>query len=256
MARTPSKTAGVAPRTKTVIRLSAALAAFAVLALLASLPAAERVDERFTVWVQRAAPTLDGPASILVKFGNAEVVIPAVALVAALLLVWHRKAGIAALWLVGGLTIGSFVVLIPQHLLVHPGPPEQLERQAFAIPAITTPYTFSPRHDNRRVHPGRLARALRGGRHTIMAILSTPYSLPSGHTVRSTLLAGTILRTVPWAAAMFVLSMMAALVYLGGHWLSDVLAGVCLGWALIETGVLIRAARSRNDGQDWPRLHS
>jgi membrane-associated phospholipid phosphatase len=39
---------------------------------------------------------------------------------------------------------------------------------------------------------------------------------------------------------------MLALVYTGGHWLSDVLGGLCLGWALIETGRAIRTTRSQN----------
>ena len=62
----------------------------------------------------------------------------------------------------------------------------------------------------------------------------TPYGYPSGHTMRTTLLAGTLLRKRPVIAAGLVAAMMASLVYLGDHWTSEVLGGLCLGWVCVE----------------------
>jgi membrane-associated phospholipid phosphatase len=39
---------------------------------------------------------------------------------------------------------------------------------------------------------------------------------------------------------------MLALIYTGGHWLSDVLGGLCLGWVLVEALQMTRTARSQN----------
>lgn len=194
------------------VRLGAASAAFGLLVSMASLPMAHRWDEVVTRWLQRAAPFPDLPASLLVRLGNAEIVIPSVAVVAAVLLFNQRRSGGAAAWLVVGLVAASILAVALKHVIVHPGPPENLTR------------------------PG-----LPGGLH-----VSTPYSFPSGHTLRATLLAGTALRTRRLLGAVLVLAMMLALVYAGDHWLSDVLGGLSLGWALIEAGQMIRTARSPN----------
>ncbi len=194
------------------IRLGGASVAFGLLVWMATLPMMRRVDEVFTRWLQRAAPLPDLPASILVLLGNAEVVIPSVAVVASLLFLKNRRSGIAAMWLAAGLGAASLLAVTLKYVIVHPGPPAYFERPEVAF-----------------------------GLH-----LGTPYSFPSGHTLRATLLAGTALRTSRRLAGVLVLSMMLALVYTGGHWLSDVLGGLCLGWALIEAGQVIRTARSRS----------
>ncbi|TMJ13785.1 MAG: phosphatase PAP2 family protein, partial [Bacillati bacterium ANGP1] len=77
----------------------------------------------------------------------------------------------------------------------------------------------------------------------------TRYSFPSGHTLRTTILAGVALHQAPWAAGLIILAMMVALVYLGDHWTSDVLGGLCLGWAALEAGNALSTARS----QSYPR---
>jgi membrane-associated phospholipid phosphatase len=52
--------------------------------------------------------------------------------------------------------------------------------------------------------------------------------------MRTTLLAGTLLRDLPVGAAALVVAIMASLVYLGDHWATEVLGGLCLGWACVE----------------------
>jgi membrane-associated phospholipid phosphatase len=64
--------------------------------------------------------------------------------------------------------------------------------------------------------------------------------------VRTTLLAGALLGNVRWLMAFVILAMMAALVYLGDHWMSDVLGGLTLGWAVVEARDLLTKARSRS----------
>jgi membrane-associated phospholipid phosphatase len=70
--------------------------------------------------------------------------------------------------------------------------------------------------------------------------LETANSFPSDHTIRTTFIAGTLLRHVPVLAGVLILCMMAALVYLGDHWTSDVLGGLCLGWACTEIARAVR----------------
>jgi membrane-associated phospholipid phosphatase len=192
-------------------RLGATLVGFSLLLWIASLPLMHRLDEAVTRWLQRAAPLPDLPASILVRLGNAELVIPAVAAAAGLLFITNRRSGIAAIWLAAGLAAASLLAVTLKHVIVHPGPPASFVRPGLPVGLY----------------------------------IATPYSFPSGHTLRVTLLAGTALRRTR-VAGLLVLGMMLALMYLGNHWLSDVLGGLCLGWVLIEAGQVLRTARSRN----------
>ena len=193
-------------------RLGAALAGFSLLVWLASLPLMHRLDEAVTRWLQRAAPLPDLPASILVRLGNAELLIPGVAAAAGLLYLANRRSGIAAFWLAAALVAASLLAVTLKHVIVHPGPPESLVRPGLPVGLY----------------------------------IATPYSFPSGHTLRVTLLAGTALRRSRWLGGALVLGMMLALIYTGGHWFSDVLGGLCLGWLLVEAWQAIRTARSRN----------
>ena len=178
----------------------------------ASLPMMHRLDEAATTWLQRAAPAPDYLATVVVFLGNAEVVIPAVVLAAGLLWVRRRDSELGLLWLAAGLSLASLLAVTLKYLIIHPGPTAQFQRSVIPI----------------GLHAG------------------TPYSFPSGHTLRTTLLAWISLRNARWFAGLLILGMMTALVYLGDHWLSDVLGGLCLGWVFLETRGAFRSVQSRN----------
>jgi undecaprenyl-diphosphatase len=173
-----------------------------LLVWLSSLPVARGWDLAVSVWLQRAAPAPDVPANALVVLGNAEVEISAAVLVGVVLLLARRNSdlGSATLRLGLGLAVASLAAVLLKTLIVHPAPFSWLWRHTWQLGVS----------------------------------FQTPYSFPSGHTLRATLIAGTLLQRTPLAAQALVLAMMAALVYLGNHWTSDVLGGLCLGWTFAE----------------------
>ena len=189
-------------------RLLVALVLFVAVGGATFAPPSHHWDVAATTWLQRAAPAPDYPAGIFVFLGDAEISIPAVALAA--LLFWRRAPGTArtALWLAAGMTAVSFIALALKFVIPHPGPPLTFQRPVlFAGPGVAQPYSF-----------------------------------PSGHTMRVTFLAAGALGRAPVAAAALILAMMAALVYLGHHWVSDVAGGLCLGWACAEAVGPLRPA--------------
>lgn len=193
------------------VRSASALFLFLLVAIFASFAAAQRWDRAVTIWLQHAAPAPDMPASIFVFLGDAEVVITGAVLAGLLLLSRDRGWGIAALQFAAGLAAVSLLAVLLKHTIPHPGPPESLQRHILRLGVSTPP---------------------------------TPFSLPSGHTMRTTFIAGTVLRRFPVLAGAVVLCMMAALVYLGDHWTTDVLAGLCLGWACVEVARGLAAGRT------------
>jgi membrane-associated phospholipid phosphatase len=205
-----------APGRRTVARPrvppGVALLGFGLLAVYAALPASRVPDLAFTHWIQRAAPGPDLAASIFTLLCNAEVVIPATVLVAVVLYLTRRPGWAETAWLAAGLAAGSVLAVVLKHVIAHPGPSGALLRPGVAFGIRAT----------------------------------TPFSFPSGHTLRTTMIAGAALRRLPWLAAALVIAMMAALVYVGAHWLSDVLGGLCLGWTLLGALEAVRTARSRN----------
>jgi undecaprenyl-diphosphatase len=192
--------------TRPIAGIAGAVAAFIVLSWAASSTAVHRWDQAVTAWLQRAAPSFDLGAGVVVFLGNAEVLIPCTALGAIILFARHRETGILGLWLAAGLTVAGLVAVGFKSLIVHPPPPP-----AFVRPGLN-----------------------------IGLNVPTPYSYPSGHTLRTTILVGTALRRIPWLAGALVLGMMTALVYLGAHWMSDVLGGLCLGWVALEIAAVVR----------------
>lgn len=188
-------------------RLFAALALCAVVTGVALLPPSHPWDTAITAWIQRAAPTPDRAATVLVFLGDAEVMIPAAALAG--LLTGRRDPARRgrALRLAAGLAGVSVIAFGFKYVIPHPGPPLEF-RRAVVRWGVGVPQ---------------------------------PFSFPSGHTMRTAFLALTALRRAPVAAGTLVAAMMAALVYLGDHWTSDVLGGLCLAWACAE---LARGART------------
>jgi membrane-associated phospholipid phosphatase len=215
-------------RASAVFQLIAALAAFFV--LMVSLPVTHAWDIRVTTWLEGTAPTFDVPASILVLLGNAEVCIPGAALVGAVLLLpsEKRRSGIVMLSLAADLVVASLLVFALQNVIVYPGPGAVLQDQR---PEPSLPFGTTP-------HSAPSAQVIQN------MLPTSPYSFPSGHSIRVVLLAATLFRVVPWFAGIVVLSMMAALVYVGGHWPSDVVAGLCLGWVMIQARTMISMKRS------------
>lgn len=85
----------------------------------------------------------------------------------------------------------------------------------------------------------------------VQVIQYVTHALPSGHALGSTVVAGVVAAVVmlrpgaglrarvlaPAVAAAFVLAVGASRVYLGAHWLTDVLAGILLGGAWLAVGV-------------------
>ncbi|HYM70237.1 MAG TPA: phosphatase PAP2 family protein [bacterium] len=189
-------------------RLLASLVLFLALAAAAVHNTGHRWDVAVTTWLHRAAPAPDLPTALYVFAGNAEIVVTGAVLAGVLLLRRDRTRTEAAFGLAGSLVVLSLLAVGLKHLLPHPGPPDAMQRHVFRM-GISIP---------------------------------TPFSFPSGHTVRATFIAGTVLRGAPIAAIAVVGSMMASLVYLGDHWTSDVLGGLCLGWTAVEAA---RAGWSR-----------
>ncbi len=175
---------------------------FGLFIWFSSLPIVHTWDLVVSTWLQHAAPMADLPAGVLVLLGNAEVEIAAAAVVGAFLLRAQRDGdrGRTALRIGVGLAVASLTAVILKHLIVHPGPSSFLWRPTWRMGIQ----------------------------------LHTPYSFPSGHTLRATLIAATLLQRTPVLAGGLVLAMMTALVYLGDHWTTDVLGGLCLGWTFSE----------------------
>lgn len=201
------------------VRAAIALLVFLLITVFGLVTDTQHRDSTVTVWLQRAAPAPDAPASVFVFLGNAEVLIPVTVLAGFALLLWNRSLGVTALQLAAGLAVVSLLAFMLKHVIPHPGPPPSLQRHIarFGISA------------------------------------ATPFSLPSGHTMRATCIAGTVLRRYPVLAGALVLCMMAALVYLGDHWTTDVLAGLCLGWACVELGRGFTRGFSRPAGAEGIR---
>lgn len=196
-------------------RLGAAVFLSVVVVAVTFLAPSHPWDVAATVWLQhRAGPIPDQAASIFVFFGNAEIVIFAVALAG---LVWwwrgDRARAAGACWLAGGLAAASFIAFALKFIVPHPGPPEELQRPIAR-------YGFG---------------------------VTQPFSFPSGHTMRITFFAATALRRAPVAAGALVLAMMAALVYLGDHWTSDVLGALGFGWVCAEIAMGFWSARRQRD---------
>jgi membrane-associated phospholipid phosphatase len=183
------------------VRLAASALVFVLLAALAAHGLTDGLDHAVTAALQRAAPAPDLVAAALVFLANAEVLISGMVVAGLVLSRRDPARGRAALGLALALAAASVLAVLLKRAIPYPGPPRELQRHL--------PYRIG-------------------------VYVPTPFSFPSGHTTRATLAAGTLLRRRPALAAAIVLCVMASLVYLGDHWATDTLGGLCLGWACVE----------------------
>lgn len=186
------------------------------------------------------------------------------------------RRGTALLLLTIGALGASVSAALLEHVIVHPGPPEALKMHLRRpADALTAPYVpardavaavgvliaaglvrllFRTRRQGAVSRPASLwPMAVASGvcvgtllfRNAILPLLLAmnaimkeyaAYGYPSGHMTRTVLLAGTILRRASVLGVAVVSAMAVSLVYLGDHWTSEVLGGVCLGWAGVEVG--------------------
>jgi hypothetical protein len=192
-------------------RLGASLIVFVIFFALAYLPITRGWDSAVTRWL-RGAPTLfHRPATILVALGELWLVVPVVAIITGLLFVREKRAMANAAWLIVLLVIGSVTEVGLKAALAHASPSGYYYQ-------VYPPFGLSG---------------------------VTVSRFPSGHALRTTLIARVALWRLPWLETGLVVSMMAAVTYSHIHSLSEALGGVCLGWVVIEAGSVIRTRCNR-----------
>jgi membrane-associated phospholipid phosphatase len=179
-----------------------AAAAFGVLTGIVASGALATIDRKILDFVQLAGSAwLDLVGSVIHILGTAEVT-GAIAVAVAIAWWRHRRQR----WWVPLLIVAVvaleavFKAIVPQ-----PGPPEDLSRGTLLLPMLGDP---------------------------------TPNSFPSGHVARVAFLA-VALRWPRPLAAIAILVMGLAKVYLGDHWPSDVIGGWLLGY-VVAAGAAFR----------------
>jgi len=256
-----------------IVRPVALIVAFAAFAAASVSGQGAEADQAVTVWLQHAIPYKEAAyaAARLVFLGNAAILIPGVAGIGLILVLFGdlRRGGAALLLAVAMLGLSLLAGLL-QHAIVHPGPPESLKLHfrrptdmplvsfssvgnaaaVFAV-LIAARLVFEFMRNRRRdaVSLWPVGAVLGFGLAAVMlkhliadlppTVLDTmngyaTFGYPSGHVTRTTVLAGTVLHRVPALGAVLVVAMMGSLVYLGDHWTSEVVGGLCLGWAFVE----------------------
>lgn len=220
------------PRIFRSVRLLLAIALFAAWTIVALTPVGARFDRAITITLQRiASPTLDVGFSLITVLGNIEVTVLLVLLIGLILIRTGRGRAAIVVWtLFAG---GSAFEWLAKHQFPHAGVPRELRRP---------------------------------GVNWLHYVIQTPYGYPSGHSFRTLLLAAATLmtwqsmgRTAPRRlrdVLVLVVGLMGlALVYLGDHWMSEVVGGyllaiVCIHMVIAASGPLgrrssVRGASSR-----------
>jgi undecaprenyl-diphosphatase len=175
---------------------------FLALVLIVAMRTTRDLDYTTTLAFQSLASE---PLDLLVNWhtllGQLVVTVPLSLFLA--LVAWRRYGGWAWLAPLALLATGP-IELVFKLALVHPGPPEELTREFF---------------------------------NPLGVRVEAPSSFPSGHLARLTFLAVLVAGMFPsrasWiGAAAFVAVALFARIYIGDHWLSDALGGMCLGAAV------------------------
>jgi membrane-associated phospholipid phosphatase len=183
-------------------------------------------------WGRAVADTLsfypvDLLGSVFSFLGNMEIT-GVIALVLAVR--WRRRYGLRGFLAPMLLFAGVAVEVVLKHALIHPPPPPLILQTRWQSPFFSLSLTHAlPYWAN---------------------IL--PYSFPSGHLLRTTFLVSLIMgqpgQRYRLAGATLIATMAFTRVYLNDHWLSDVIGGCLLGFALAALAAAIRPAQSGEVG--------
>ena len=211
-----------------------AFSAFAVWTVTVMTAAVSRADWATTLLLQRSATAVvDRVASLVTGLGNVET---AALLMLVIALVMSRSGHSRASLEVWAIFVGGSVLeVIGKHWLPHAGVPPWLRRPL-----------------------------LNHWHYAWNRFVGTSYGYPSGHAFRTVLMAGAVWRTWSprdrWrrllrsALVAVVMLMGAALIYLGDHWMSEVIGGCLLGAAGV--GLLGTDATSAPLGEGHVEMQS
>src|SRR5262245_53434537 len=202
--------------------------AFLVLCVLIAFGATRPIDWAGQSLLARiSTPLLDLVGFLFTLLGE-----PSITGMVAVVLAWRgwhrrRERGLGPLLLFVG--VGIEVLL--KYGLPHPGPPAEFSRHLH-LPSF---FRFST---------------------PVLLHVSTPYSFPSGHMLRTTFLVRLATRRrLQWhtLGLLVVLGMAFTRVYCNEHWVSDVVGGALLGWTLARMAAALEEKQEQENSEHGQR---